>query len=155
MRSVRVVTLDHRDLAVATAIHAVQRLAYAQEAALLGVKDFPPLERTPADIQASGETYLGALLSNEIVGSVSLSHDEESDQITIASLVVHPHHQRQGVARLLLAGALKQSEGHVVTVSTGAKNLPAVRLYQKLGFVEYARCTIGNEALELVKLRRA
>jgi ribosomal protein S18 acetylase RimI-like enzyme len=152
---VRVVTLDHRDLAIATAIHAVQKLAYTQEAALLEVNDFPPLKRTPADIQASGETYLGALLSEEIVGSLSLSHGEEPGHITIASLVVHPSHQRQGIARLLVTEALQRSEGHVVTVSTGAKNLPAVRLYQDLGFVEYARCTVGPEELELVKLRRA
>jgi ribosomal protein S18 acetylase RimI-like enzyme len=72
----------------------------------------------------------------------------------IASLVVHPSHQRQGIARLLLTEALKRYEDYVVTVSTGAKNLPAVRLYQDLGFVEYARCTVGPEALELVKLRR-
>jgi len=92
-------------------------------------------------------------LSSEIVGSLSLS-DEGSGQITIASLVVHPSHQRQGIARLLLTEALKRSDGYVVTVSTGAKNLPAIRLYQDLGFVEYARCTVGPEALELVKLRR-
>ena len=68
----RIVALDHRAPATAQRIHAVQRLAYAQEAALLNATHFAPLDRTPADVQSSAERYLGALLADELVGAVSI-----------------------------------------------------------------------------------
>ena len=72
----------------------------------------------------------------------------------ISSLVVAPHRQHQGIGRLLLAAALEQWRHAVLTVSTAAKNAPALSLYAKFGFKEYRRKSLGPEAVELVKLRR-
>lgn len=151
----RIEPLDHRDLAVAQRIHAVLLLAHAQEASLLQVRDFVPMERGAGDIQASNEYFIGALRGEELLGALSLGPDAEPGQICIASLVVHPKHQRQGVARALMVDALRRGAGFVMAVATGAKNTPALALYRGFGFVEYRRGTLGPEALEIVKLRRA
>ena len=151
----RIEPIDQRELSVAQDIHAVLLLAHAQEARLLQATDLAPMARTPEDIQTSGDFFLGALDGNTLLGCVGLGPDDEPGQISIASLVVHPAHQRQGVARALLAEALRRGAGLALSVTTGAKNLPALALYRGLGFVEYRHGTLGPGAIEVVKLRRA
>ena len=153
MAMVRIEPLNHRDGSAAAGIHAVLMLAYAQEAELLGVKDFAPLNRTLQDVQASVDFHLGALDGNEIVGVLSIGPDDEPDQLQVSSLVVHPKWQRRGIARTLLADAFRRAAGMNITVSTGAKNTPALALYREFGFVPYRYGTMGSEALALVKLR--
>jgi ribosomal protein S18 acetylase RimI-like enzyme len=150
----KVEILCHRQPAVATQIHTVLMLAYAQEAVLLGVKNFPPLKQTAADIQASDEFFLGSFQDQELRGVISVRPDDEPGQINIASLVVHPAHQRRGVARALLTDALQRAASATFSVSTAAQNAPALALYQQFGFEPYRWGTIGDDALELVKLRR-
>jgi ribosomal protein S18 acetylase RimI-like enzyme len=128
--------------------------AYAQEARLLEAKYFPPLERTVEDIQGSDELFLGVIEDGEIVGALSIWPDEEPGAMNIASLVVAPHRQHQGIGRLLLAAALQQCAHAVLTVSTGAKNAPALALYAQFGFQEYRRRLLGSEPVEVIKLRR-
>jgi len=146
--------LNHHERAVAEGIHSVQMAAYAQEAKLLKARDFPPLERTVEDIQASDELFLGVVEDGAIIGALSMSPDEEPGAMSITSLVVAPHRQHQGIGRLLLAAALEQSGHTVLTVSTGAKNARALALYEQFGFSEYRRRRLGSELLEVIKLRR-
>ena len=151
----RIEPLDHHPLVAATKIHAVMLLAHAQEARLLQAEPFAPMAREPADIQASNEYFIGAFRGDELLGCVSLGPDDEPGQISIALLIVHPAHQRQGIARALMAEALRRSAGLVLSVATGAQNTPALALYGQLGFVVYRHGTLGAEALQIVKLRRA
>lgn len=151
----RIELLDHRQPAVAHQIHAVLVLAHAQEAALLQVARFVALERTAEDIAASAEYFLGALEGSTLLGALSLAPDEEPGQIEVVSLVVHPAHQRRGIARALMHEALRLAEGTPFAVAVGARNGPALALYRDLGFVAYRRGTLGPEALPMVKLRRA
>ena len=52
-------------------------------------------------------------------------------------LVVHPDHFRKGIARSLLEFVLKlELHAKRCIVQTGALNLPAIGLYQKMGFLE-------------------
>jgi ribosomal protein S18 acetylase RimI-like enzyme len=150
--------LHHRQRAVALQIHAVLMLAYAQEAALLEVKNFAPLEQTAGDIEASDDFFLGIFQDQQLLGVISVRPDDEPRQVNIASLVVHPAQQRQGVARALLTDALQRAEAATFSVSTAAKNAPALALYQQFGFEAYRwgtlQGTAGEEALALVKLRR-
>ena len=46
-------SIDHRIYVVAQQIHAIRMAAYKQEAELLGLTRFPPLERKVDDILAS------------------------------------------------------------------------------------------------------
>ena len=147
--------LEHRQRAVAEQIHAVMRLAYAQEAALLQVQHFAPLDTTVDDVQRSVEFHLGAWSGDTLQGVVSVGPDDEPDQLCIGMLVVHPSAQRQGIARALMQEALQRGAGMVYTVATGAANAPALALYAELGFVAYRHGSIGIEQLDLVKLRRA
>lgn len=162
----RCARINHRDAAVAAAVHAIQMAAYTQEAALLGITDFPPLRRTVADIQADDARYFGALIDDELVGVVSMEEDgkvkedaevkEDWDEaaLFIASLVVAPAWQRRGVARQLLARLLADAGNRPVRVTTGAANAPALALYAAFGFVEESRRELGPEALNVVTLRR-
>ncbi len=155
--------LDHRNPAVAQQIHDVMKLAYAQEARLLGVKDLPPLQRTVQDIQAGDVFYLGAVAvavavaveDGQLLGALSIGADDEADQLLIGALVVHPAAQRRGIGRALVLDALRRSPGMTMAVSTGFDNGPALALYRAMGFVAYRRGVMGPEALAVVKLRRS
>ena len=58
---------------MAARIHAVQIAAYQQEAALLGVSDFPPLARTVEDIMGSRELFFRAFDGEELLVSSVLN----------------------------------------------------------------------------------
>lgn len=134
MTFVRIESLAHRGLDVAARIHAVQMAAYAQEAELLGVADFPPLRRMPHDIQAAEERFIGAFIEAMMVGSLSIESTARPEEVNVASLVVAPEYQRKGIGRLLLPNALA--------------------VYAAFCFVECGRHKLGSEGLELVKLCR-
>jgi GNAT superfamily N-acetyltransferase len=146
--------MDHQALACAQSLHALQQISYAQEAALLQAKHFPPLLRTLEQLMVSEEVFLGAFAENILVGAISTEHDTQGDLI-IASLVVHPAQQRQGIARALLRATLQSARTKPIHVATGARNTPVLRLYASLGFIEKKRWMVGEEALELVALTRA
>ncbi len=138
--------LQQQDPSVAKEIHAVQMAAYAQEAELIGAKDFPPLNTTLDDILQSDEHFFGITDEGALLAVISLC------EMNICSLVVLPSHQRKGLASCLLRFAIEQ--GAELTVMTAVKNTPALALYALFGFADYQRCFKGQEALELVFLRR-
>lgn len=146
--------LNHRDPAVAQQIHAIRQLAYAQEALLLQVEHFPPLDVTAEEIRQSQDSYLGAISDGILVGVVSTETPEPGHRL-ISSLIVHPDHQRKGIARALLIEVLRDESPRVFTVSTGARNQPALALYRSLGFEEHRFSTVGPEKLQIVTLRLA
>ena len=151
----RIKLLDHRRISVARRIAVVFRLAYAQEAELLLVGHVSAQGRSALDIQASAEEHLGALQGARLLGVVALGPDDEPGQTSVVTLVVHPAHQRQGIARALLTHVLLRAPQAAFAVAAGARNTPALALYRSLGFVEYRRGSLGPQALPMVKLRRA
>lgn len=128
-------------------------LAYAQEAALLGVASLPPLKLTVEQLQSSDERFHAAYLSSTLVGAVGVIDKPDASMTVINSLVVHPAHQRMGIATRLLLHALASSDATSIRVSTGAGNQPALALYRKHGFVEYKRWFVGPDRLALAALR--
>ena len=151
---IRVEPLDHQSTSTARQIHAVQVLAYTQEAQLLGADAFPPLMRSVGEVRSSEEAFLGAFVRDELVGAVSVGPDENGVDLCIASLVVAPEWQQQGVGASLIEAVVAQYGTKDLTVQTGVKNLPALRLYARHGFAEICRWLVGREPLELIKLRR-
>ena len=63
----------------------------------------------------------------------------ETDMMNIA---VHPDYRRRGIAEklvLALVEGLKEQGSHYLTLEVRASNLPAIALYEKLGFSEIGR----------------
>ncbi|HRP64073.1 MAG TPA: N-acetyltransferase [Phycisphaerales bacterium] len=163
MNQITIETVAHLERATAAGIHAVQMAAYAQEALLLGVQDFPPLRVTVRDIQSSQEQLTVALHRQTIIGAIgveppSIAHwsGQKLDTFHISSLAVLPEYQRQGIGRRLVQAIIAAHGAQRITVSTDARNAPALVLYRRLDFIECQRRTViaGDDAYDLILLRR-
>jgi ribosomal protein S18 acetylase RimI-like enzyme len=110
---------------------------------------------TVQDLQAHRGLYFGASVALEVVGALGTETAPDAKSAVIASLVVAPAWQRRGIGRRLLTAALAACGPIEVSVSTGARNAPALALYASFGFVEAARRTLGPERIEVVTLRRS
>lgn len=132
----QIMVIDHKNPGVAEEIRRVSFEAYHQEAKLLGLAeaDFFPLGRTSAHIQAADALFLGCLLDNKLVALAEIEA-EEPQAINIGSFVVAPEMFRKGIGTALLKAILARYPGFFLTVSTAKKNLPAIGLYKKHGFV--------------------
>lgn len=130
--------LVHLDLSqpeTATALLELQRRAYRIEAELIGSDGIPPLRETLEELQASGETFLGAFVHGELAGAVSWR--VESSTLDLHRLVVDPARFRGGIGTALIRAALAaEPEAKRAIVQTGAANEPAKRLYRREGFEE-------------------
>jgi GNAT superfamily N-acetyltransferase len=125
--------MDLSDSRVAGELLELQRRAYRVEAALIGSERIPPLHESLADLQQSGETFLGAFVAGRLAGSVSWTFDGET--IDLHRLVVDPSHFRRGTGAALLAAAIAANpRAQRAIVQTGASNEPARRLYLRAGF---------------------
>ena len=129
--------VNHKDEIVAENILSIQLPAYKVEADLIGFGGIPQLLDTVEDIKDSEELFLGRLDGSNLVGF--LSYKVTDELIDICRLVVDPNHFRKGIASELLNYLLtvKANEKKVV-VSTGAKNVPAITLYEKHNFKKIA-----------------
>jgi len=89
---------------------------------------------------------LGAWLDTRLVGAISAERESRAKVRHIAHIVgmmVSDEMQGQGVGRLLLDCALRLLQGDPsldrVVLSVTASNGPALRLYERCGFVRYGR----------------
>jgi ribosomal protein S18 acetylase RimI-like enzyme len=74
-----------------------------------------------------------------------LAYEFEGGFIIISKMMVHPDHFKKGIASKLIDYLFRiYSHAWRVKVSTGAKNYPAIRLYQKHGFVKTGERKIDN-----------
>jgi ribosomal protein S18 acetylase RimI-like enzyme len=75
----------------------------------------------------------------------------------VRRLRVDPEWRRRGLATALMAQlvefAARQEGMRALVLNTTAAQVPALRLYQRLGFVEVGRTYVG--AYELVWMRRS
>lgn len=134
LRPVELVRLDLSDASIASELLKLQRRAYRVEADLIGSEEIPPLGETLADLQACGETLLGARVAGALVGAISWRMDGET--IDLHRLVVDPAHFRKGVGVTLVRAALAaEPRARRAIVQTGAANEPARALYEREGFV--------------------
>lgn len=64
-----------------------------------------------------------------------LAFEQVLDEGSIVEVAVHPGYRRQGIARSLIAEALQNAAGlSAVFLEVRESNLPAIRLYESLGF---------------------
>lgn len=84
--------------------------------------------------------WLVAVEEGQVVGYIgSQSVLGESDMMNVA---VHPDHRRKGIAEALivaLSDCLKQRDNVCLTLEVRASNVPAIALYDKLGFQQVGR----------------
>ena len=120
---------DLTNRAVAERILEIQRLAYRVEADLIGFDGIPPLHETLDELMRQSLEWIGIRADGQIVAA--LAYVTDSDVLDIDRLVVAPDHFGRGYGSALVSSLLDHPR---ITVSTGTANLPARRLYEKLGF---------------------
>ena len=128
-----IVRLEHSDQLVAESIYSIFQLSYKVEAEILGVSQFPPLNRKISDFMKSENLFYAYKIKNKILGVVEL---ENKASVHIQSLVVDPMFFRKGIARQLIDFVLDRYKNKTFTVETGLNNYPAVSLYKSYGFKE-------------------
>ena len=125
--------LDLSDASIVAELLKLQRRAYRVEADLIGSDAIPHLHETLVELQASGETFLGARVCGALAGAISWRITGET--IDLHRLVVDPAHFRKGVgAALVRAALIAEPNARRALVQTGALNKPAMALYQREGF---------------------
>jgi len=125
--------LKHFDKSIARSIRTVFQKSYAVEAQLLHAIDFPPLKRPLAAFTKCQNDFWGFYIKNELVAVVEI-HDDHI--VHVQSMVVHPDYFRTGIAMQLMKHIFKYYQSTCYTVETGLKNVPAISLYEKCGFIK-------------------
>jgi GNAT superfamily N-acetyltransferase len=137
---------------VAAEVQAVCREAYTLEAERIGFLDLPPLIETAEDLQRSTDRFLVFRHEEAIVGALSFHAIPET--LVISRLVVKPAYLRRGIGTALLrAMECTTSAGGRIKVTTAQANTPAVRFYERNGFVP-GEVTIVSQGLVLVHLTK-
>ncbi|MCP8968562.1 GNAT family N-acetyltransferase [Ectobacillus ponti] len=131
----KIVELPLRE--AAEQIYHLQQRSYRVEAELLGFWELPPLLETAADLKCSGETFWGCYAGEALAGV--LSFKQNGGELDIHRLVVDPPFFRQGVAAALLQRLACAYNDKTCVVTAAERNVPAVALYKRSGFVETGR----------------
>ena len=121
------------DEPLARELLALQRAAYAVEAALLGDDRIPALHEDLDALRDAPGRWWVAVEAQRLAGAVAWLAGPTS--VDIDRLVVSPANHRQGIGRRLVQAVLAAASERRVSVSTGRDNAPARRLYESLGFV--------------------
>ncbi|MFC5530840.1 GNAT family N-acetyltransferase [Cohnella yongneupensis] len=123
------------DKEAAEEVWALQHAAYRVEASLIGVAELPPLRDTIESLRASNERFYGLREADgELVGVISYEIGREGRH-AICRLMVSPPFFRQGIGSSLLHGLLRCFPSVRWSVTAEIRNLPALALYEKAGFV--------------------
>ncbi|WP_010277364.1 GNAT family N-acetyltransferase [Paenibacillus senegalensis] len=122
----------------------LQMKAYLLEAQWLGLSDPSPLKDTAASLAASGESFLGWFKSTDEQSSPAgedrpfagvIAFKQEGVYTYITRLMVCPDHFRKGIASSLIQYVDQIKPQHApLAVYASTKNIPAMKLYEKLGF---------------------
>ena len=135
-------------------ISQLQYLVYQSEAELFGSRDIPPLKQTLDEVLE--EFRSGIILKmvddkNAIIGSVRAQ--ERDGTVYIGKLMVHPEHRHKGYGTMLLSEIEKCFPDKRYELFTSTRSLDNIRLYQKLGYIIFARKAVNDE-LEFVYMER-
>lgn len=141
-------------------VHALQRAAYAVEAAMIGCWEIPALLESPEELARSAEVFWGCFVGDggggrECVGIVATEPEPDEPGVTrIARLAVDPACFGRGIGRRLVGHVLAGAGGAGFIVSTGEANAPARRLYESMGFTFSRGFATPDGRTPLVEYRR-
>jgi len=125
--------LNNKDRLVAEQMSLVFQASYTVEAKILKAVNFPPLSRSVEDYMECNSEFFGYANVVALVGIVEVIHTEP--YTLIRSLVVDPAYFRKGIGSQLMNYVLDSYTSDLFIVETGLENEPALRLYNKMGFV--------------------
>ena len=138
----------------ATAILALQRLAYQNEAAIYDDFTIPPLTETLEDLktQFGRRRFLKAVEGGQIVGSVRAFQDGATCRVE--RLIVHPDYRRRGIGTALLNRIETMfPTARRFELFTGHKSTGNIRLYERLGYRAFRQERV-NEKVNLVFMEK-
>lgn len=142
--------LDHSTEEVAKQIFTIFQHSYKVEADLIGTLNFPPLSRSAKDIADSKTLFYGFSENACLAAIIEIAIEDK--HLNIDSLTVDPKYFRKGIAGKLIAYVLENFDVSKATVETAVVNTPAIKLYQKFGFVEFKRWTPSHGIEKLAML---
>lgn len=127
--------LDFSEIKILETSLKIQRAAYEVEARLIGSRNIPPLHETIDQLKNVTEFFWGYFENLELVGLISVEDEEQN--LRISRLVVDPKFFSKGIGTKLVQYVLENLKNNrEVIVSTGDRNLPAKKLYKKIGFIQ-------------------
>ncbi len=133
--------IELNDVIAAAEVLDLQRKSYKIEADLIGTDEIPPLKETFEQLQNCGETFRGYYIEGVLAGAVS--YKKTGKVLDLHRMMVHPDFFRRGIAGKLL-DEIERQDCHEIIVSTGAANTPAIKLYDKRGFVRQEDSVVGK-----------
>jgi GNAT superfamily N-acetyltransferase len=137
------------------AILALQKLAFVTEAEIYGDFSIPPLTQTEESLREEfgRVVVLKAVECGEIVGTVRGWRDCATCHV--ARLAVHPGHRGRGFGAALMKAIEEVFSGVTrYELFTGGRSDGNVRLYRRLGYVEFKRERL-NESVSLVFMEKS
>lgn len=100
--------------------------------------DYPRSPKSLMEDWKQRSGLLVALLSDKIVGYISLMEDISPSAIWVTDLAVAPPHRRQGIGSALILAAqewtIERSRHSRLVLEMQPKNHPAIHMCQRLGF---------------------
>ena len=149
--SMEILYLLNKEEKVSRSLYDLWQRSYRVEANIVGVTNFPPLNRTELTFQNTITKFIGILDENRLV--TALEFLIKGNVLDIYSLVVDPDFFRKGYGQKIMSFVLNKMDWEKAIVETAEKNLPAISLYKKLGF-EIVETYSGEMGISKVKLEK-
>ncbi len=143
--------IEHKELETAKKLYEIWQESYIVEKELLGVVDFPPLNRLASDFVKSKNDFQGLYEKKELLGVIEIA--QKLNSVHLQSLVVDPNHFRKGIATKLINKVFDLYPATTYTVETGNSNIPAKKLYESLGFKKN-KVWIAEFGIEKIKYKK-
>lgn len=130
-------------------IYKLFQQSYKVEADIIGLNDFPPLSLSIQDIVQSDGIFEAISINTNIVAIVCYKNIQGT--VELQNLAVSPEFFRRGLASMLLNHLFNKYQKCKFIIHTALANIPAVRLYEKLGFT-LNDTFVSSEGIELAKM---
>jgi GNAT superfamily N-acetyltransferase len=132
--------IEKASIADAKEILKLQKLAYLSEAKIYNDYTIPPLTQT---LEETLEDFANCIILKATIGGVIIGSVRgqltDDNSCYIGRLMVHPDFQKRGIgSHLLQAIQDEYKKVNRYILATGQASVDNVRLYQKLGFKQYA-----------------
>jgi ribosomal protein S18 acetylase RimI-like enzyme len=136
-------------------ILALQRLAFLSEATIYDNYTIKPLKQSLKSISDEFDDYLFLKVTETdiIIGSVRARLLEDGS-CYIGRLMVHPHHQNQGIGKKLMDEVEKSFKTCLrYILTTGHLSYQNLKFYQKLGYTPYKTEKVSDK-INLIYLEK-